>query len=572
MANEERYPWLHYALIAAAALLAVTIFLIFSKRGIPMADSYIHFSYARNLALHRELSYNLGEIDGIGSTSLLWVLVLAGWQVIGIPPEISAIGLGIVLLASSGILVYEISRQVLIMISPERGYLFAILAALLTVVPGSMTWLALSGMEAILFLFLSLLSLRFFDLKKWLWLGLALGLLALTRTEGLILAGSIGLVEVVRQRKIPRELILTALIVVAMVAPWILYLQAREGILATASYQGRVVMVAESNARISTQPVLEWLISFNPVVYVVSWAAFLFLYASGAAGMPGPVWGLQGYLLGTKLSFPYLGWVVVFLFSIPLVVLGTGYLWRQRHRLRLDQPGQRVIFAAVLWMGLHNLAYAIFISQIGAAGRYAPMNHIFFWALLLLGGYSFKNRKIRIVSLFLVGTLLLLSSFYWQRVYAANIEYNQQVKIAAAKYIADQLPEEAAVGATDLGPIRYYAPQPVVDLIGHVNKEIGPFWEAGGSHGDYLEYREICYLMLYDTSGEAGIDFAKELGFRSDGRFGLVSEARFEIDTALWQLGSEPLRNYMPVVEVYRVDWYSSDICSSQMEKDQTDE
>lgn len=560
--------WLPYILITAAGLLAVFLFLYSTDQGIPMADSYIHFTYARNLAQHQELSYNLGLKEGIGSTSLLWVLTLAAFQVIGIPPENSAIYLGILLLLSSGILVYEITRRALRSIPNQRSSVIAVFAALMTVEPGSMVWLALSGMEAILFLCLSLAALRFYDLKRWFWLGLALGFMALTRTEGLILAGSLGLVEVVRQRKIPRELILTAVMVVVMFLPWILYLQGREGILATASYQGRVVMVAETNARISNQPVLDWFISINPVVYFVSWAAFLFLYASGAAGMPGPVWEAGGSLLGAQLSFPYLGWAVAFLVCLPLLVLGGAKLWKERHRFLREQPGQRVLAAAAVWIITHNLAYAIFISQIGAAGRYAPMNHILFWFLVIVGASSIKSRTIRRISLSLGVALLLLSPFYWQRVYAANIDYNQRVKIAAAKFIAEQVPPQKAVGATDLGPIRYFSTQPVIDLIGHVNKEIGPFWEAGGSHADYLEHKEICYLMLYNTSGEAGIDFAEELGYRSDERFDLVSQARFEIATDIWQLGSDPLRNYMPVVEVYRVDWHSSDLCKMPPEKE----
>ncbi len=568
MTTERTIRWLPYALITAAALLAVFIFLFSTDQGIPMADSYIHFTYARNLAQHQELSYNLGLNEGIGSTSLLWVLTLAGFQVIGIPPEYSAIILGVILLLSSGILVYELTRGALRNIPNQRGTLIAVFAALMTVVPGSMVWLALSGMEAILFLCLSLVALRFYDLKRWFWLGLALGFLALTRAEGLILAGSLGLVEVVRQRKIPRELILTAVMVAVMFLPWILYLLGREGILATASYQGRVVMAAEANARISNQPVLDWLISINPVVYFVSWAAFLFLYASGAAGLPGPMWEAGGSLLGAQLSFPYLGWAAIFLVCLPLVILGGTKLWKERHEFLGRQPGQRVLAAAAVWIVTHNLAYAIFISQIGAGGRYAPMNHILFWFLVIVGASSFKSRTIRRISLSLGVALLLLSPFYWQRVYAANIEYNQRVKIAAAKYIADQVPLQEAVGATDLGPIRYFSSQPVIDLIGHVNKEIGPFWEAGGSHADYLEHKELCYLMLYNTSGEAGIDFAKEMGYRTDERFELVSEARFEIDNDIWQLGSDPLRNYMPVVEVYRVDWHSPDLCNMPPEKE----
>lgn len=526
-----------------------------------MADSYIHFTYARNLALHQEYSYNLGAKEGIGSTSLLWVLLLAGCQLLGIPPEVSSIFLGAVCLMISGILVYDLSWKALADFPPHRRTLLAGCAGLLTVLPGSMVWLALSGMEAALFLCLALLALKFYDTKNWYWMGLVLGALVLTRIEGLILAGSIGLIEVIRQRKISRDLFLAGITTLMIVLPWFIYLQYREGFLATASYQGRVVMVAESNARIAQNQILEWLISINPVVYLVSWAAFLFLYASGAGGLPGPTWEGQGSLLGTKLQFPYLGWVVVFLFCFPFVIKGAGFLWRQRGRVGWTQPGREAVLAAVVWMGIHNLAYAVFLSQIGAAGRYAPMNHILFWGLLLLGAGAIRSKPVRTTMISLCGILLVFSQVYWQQVYQANIKFNNEVKIAAAEYIDRELPPLSSVGATDLGPIRYFSQQPVIDLIGHVNKEVGPFWEAGGSPADYLLHQEICYLMLYNTSGGEGIDFAQELGYRSDERFELVSEARFEMDLDTWRFGSEPLRNYLPVVEVYRIDWQTAGIC-----------
>lgn len=534
-----------------------------------MADSYIHFTYARNLANHQEYTYNLGSSEGIGSTSFLWVLILAMCQAIGIPPETSAVALGIGLLAFTGILVYDITVR-LNHDMPQRKQLFiSVTAAMLTVIPGSMVWLALSGMETILFLFLSLLSLRLYALKRWVLLGLVLGLLAITRTEGLILAVAIALVEGYNQRRIPKELVWSAIPALIFLVPWMLYLLSREGIFATASYQGRMVMIVETNARIASQlPALKWLITVNPLVYLFSWSVLLLLYISGAAGMPGPLLDLNQSLLGTKMAFSVLGGLVGLVVCLPLLILAVRRIWQLRHNLSLEKPAHRLLAVVLSWTMLHNLAYGLFISHTGAAGRYAPMNHVLFWIALVIGAWSISNKALRTITTAFVAVLLFVSLVYWQRVYAANIEYSQRVRIAAAEYIDTQIPPQALVGATDLGPIRYFARQPIVDLIGHVNKDIGPFLEAGGDFADYLHQKGICYLMLYGAVGEAGLDFADEMKLTDDDRFDLITEARFEIPIDIWRLGSEPLRDYMPAMDVYRVDWHAPGVCDSTSGQD----
>ena len=567
MTRDKIARWIPHITILVATLISVTFFLAQTDAGIPMGDSYIHFSYARNLALHHEYSYNLGEVEGIGSTSFFWVLLLAAGQMMGILPETSALILGIVLLACSGNLVYLITKNALSTLPPKSQVIFAGMAGLATVFPGSMVWFALSGMEAMLFLCLALFAIRIYGLKRWILLGIVLGLLALTRMEGLILAGTIGIVEVIRQRRIPKELILTAVVVVVIVLPWVLYLYDREGFFLTASYQGRKVMVAESNMRISTHPVLEWLISINPVVYIFCWSALLLLYSSGAAGIPGPSIISDQYLLGTQIGFPVLGAVVVVVCLVYLFLAGR-YLWRHRTTLSLTNADHVPILTLLLWVLLHNLAYGLFISQIGAAGRYAVINHILFWVVLFSGAWSLANRTLRNVSILCVAGFLGFSLFYWQNVYAANIEYSQQVRIAAAEYIDSRLPADEPIGVTDLGPIQYFAQQPVIDLIGHVNKEIGPFRETGGDFVDYILAKDICYLMLFGTVDDAGVDFANEMGFRSDERLELISESKFVIPVDTWQLGSEPLRNYLPAVEVFRVDWRTPGLCEMTPDTD----
>jgi hypothetical protein len=82
-----RWAWL---LVAAAGVGLVAHSLAFN---FVTDDAYISFVYARNLAEHGELVFNLGDrVEGY--TSFLWTAILAGLLALGIPPELAARALG----------------------------------------------------------------------------------------------------------------------------------------------------------------------------------------------------------------------------------------------------------------------------------------------------------------------------------------------------------------------------------------------------------------------------------------------------------------------------------------------
>ncbi|HEY3357063.1 MAG TPA: hypothetical protein VGQ83_27685 [Polyangia bacterium] len=84
--------------VGAAALLAGHILLF----NFVTDDAYISFRYARNLAQHGQLVFNLGErVEGF--TNFLWTVTLAGCMKLGARPEVSSRVLG-ALLALGGLL------------------------------------------------------------------------------------------------------------------------------------------------------------------------------------------------------------------------------------------------------------------------------------------------------------------------------------------------------------------------------------------------------------------------------------------------------------------------------------
>lgn len=554
--------WTPYLVIILAVICVTGYFLWQVPFEVPMGDSYVHFVYAKNLVDYQEFTYNPGIQEGIGTTSFLWVVILAFFQLFGVTPVIASTILGICLLAISGCLVFNLAQRVIPKEPQIKKSLFATAVALLAVLPGSMIWIALSGMETILFLTLGLFSLWLYAGEKWGFLGAALGLLALTRIEGIILAGLIVLVEFFRNRRVCANILKLIIPLFVLIAPWLIYLQIREGVPFTTSFQGRQIVISEIEKTLAIEfPQISWVFRINPLIYFVSWVYFIFLNITGSIALPGPIFHFGVDLVGTEAALPLVGILVSVLVCFPLIFLALKHFLEKRATLSLYESHKRLLIVMLSWTFFHNLAFAFCLPQIGAAGRYAPMNHILFWLSLFIGMILIRNQKVKTAAAFAIITLVGLSVNYWFGAYMSNINYMLKVRKPAALFIHEHYPPDMRIGATDLGPLGYYADQPVVDLFGHVNKDFVRFYASGGSYADYLVKEELCYLMLFGTVEDAGIDFSQEMNLLNDPRFDFKQDAVFSVPIEDWILGNGPLFNYMPAIKIYRVIWHNQSTC-----------
>ena len=86
----------HLIVLAVSTLLAGGIYLVVSaliyKIGFPLDDSWIHLTFARNLAQHGEWSFRPG-IPSAGSTSPLWSALLAIGFLFNLTPTFGRISL-----------------------------------------------------------------------------------------------------------------------------------------------------------------------------------------------------------------------------------------------------------------------------------------------------------------------------------------------------------------------------------------------------------------------------------------------------------------------------------------------
>lgn len=181
--------------IAYPLLILAAVVVLLNFPWWTVDDAYIAFRYAENLALHGELTYNVGEDPVEGYTGLLMPLLIAGAILLGISPitashTIGITALGVCLLALHGLLARLRVSTVQI-----------IATMILFVSAGFLYTNALSGLETLPFT--ALLLLATLQLHRLLesdtvafWphalLALCLLLLALCRPEGAVYAMVVG--------------------------------------------------------------------------------------------------------------------------------------------------------------------------------------------------------------------------------------------------------------------------------------------------------------------------------------------------------------------------------------------
>jgi hypothetical protein len=156
-------------------------------------DAYISFVFARNLAEHGQLTFNLGQpVEGY--TSFLWTFVLGLGMVAGIPPEWSSRVLGTACGLATLVAVFRLTERAL----GRRTPWAAVPALLLACSSGFACWTS-GGLETQLYTLLITLALdalvaaatRPRALRR---IGVLLALASMTRPEGPMVAAVLGAV------------------------------------------------------------------------------------------------------------------------------------------------------------------------------------------------------------------------------------------------------------------------------------------------------------------------------------------------------------------------------------------
>ena len=147
------------------------------------------------------------------------------------------------------------------------------------------------------------------------------------------------------------------------------------------------------------------------------------------------------------------------------------------------------------------------------------------------------------------------NTLYWNRVYDANLDHMQNVRIRAAEFIRRSLPAADLCAAFDVGALRYFSERPIVDLGGLIDPNAAQVFESG-SADRYLLERGVSCVVLPGRTGRADegwFDFARILGLSTSRLVDLHLVRAFEIDRQRWLLGYLPTVNYQASVAVYQM-------------------
>ncbi|MGZ6347697.1 MAG: hypothetical protein ACXWNC_09060, partial [Anaerolineales bacterium] len=184
----ERRTWL---ILVLATLVSVCAWIAFSavsyRIGFPLDDSWIHQTFARNLALRGEWSFIPGQSSG-GSTAPLWSALLSVGFLLHLSPFIWTFFLGGLLLVS---LAFYAETSMRALVPEYRGVIPWV--GLLVAFEWHLVWASVSGMETILHALIAfiLLMLLIKKTSHWLLLGALAGMSVWVRPDGITFLGPI---------------------------------------------------------------------------------------------------------------------------------------------------------------------------------------------------------------------------------------------------------------------------------------------------------------------------------------------------------------------------------------------
>lgn len=542
--------WLAGIIIVVSVMAAASMFLWPSTLEFPMDDTYIHFVYAENLSEQGGLFFNSPTEIGVGSSSLLWVLILAAGHWAGLSMHWVAKLVGVASLAGVGIGLYYLLRLLL------PGWA-ALVAALLVVLSGHMLWFALSGMETMLYLGLGILALLCYREQRWGWLGVVLGLLIITRPEGIVLALVIGLFDIWRHRALRGGLVVAGLVTTLICGPWFLYLWLRTGYLLPTSAIGKHFnMIASIQVATRNIQSLVWMSRFPALAYPLIMIGYVIEFVLGGFALPEPYFYIDVGL--GSVSFRLSIWVVLGLATVvlPLIWISFKRLVSFLKTPRWIQDQARLpLLIFLVWLILHNLCYMVYLPSIGTASRYAVVNHIALWLALSLGIWFARGTRFKLWLATGVAIIALANTVYWNQVYDANIEHMLKVRLAAADYLRKNISDGEICAASDIGALRYFSQRPLMDLLGLIDPGLSQWYLADQLDQYLIENRVTCLAIpgRPGTTADGVFDVAKELGVSGSNLFELQQLEVFEIDRERWHQGYLPTTNAQATITIYKL-------------------
>ncbi|HCB01977.1 MAG TPA: hypothetical protein DEP19_06305 [Anaerolineae bacterium] len=444
-----------FFIIAITVIFIASVYLITSHFtytiGFPLDDSWIHQTYARNLAQHGEWSFRVG-IPSAGSTAPLWSALLSIGFLLNLAPYIWSYFLGIVILFSLAVLCEWAVRKLVNSYNPKFPWVGIFIA-----LEWHLAWAAMSGMETLLhgFIVTTVLILLMTNSRRYLTLGLLAGLSVWIRPDGLTLLAPIAF----------------------------------------------TIFFTEQDMHSRLRAFFPVLIGFGSIFLFY----LLFNLAIGGTPMPNTFYAKQAeYASWQALPiFERLGQMLLQLLVGPSLVLVPGVIAWVIKSVREKNWGN---IAAILWCFGYLYLYTSRLP-VYQHGRYLmPAMPIFFlFGLLafaefdkskLFNRYHWVGQAIwrGSVVMFVVAFI-----FLGARSYAQDVGVIESEMVVTAKWVAENVPAGRTIAAHDIGALGYFDEHPLIDLAGLISPEVIPFIRDEEQLAEFLNENAADYLIAFPS-------------------------------------------------------------------------
>lgn len=443
----------HFLIIAFAVLMIAAVYLLASRFtyaiGFPLDDSWIHQTYARNLALNGEWAFRPG-VPSAGSTSPLWAALLAIGFLLNLSPYAWTFFLGALTLFGLAVVCEWAARKLVSSYRPRFPWVGIFIAF-----EWRLVWAGMSGMETLLhgLIVTTVLVLLMTNSPRYLTLGLLTGLSAWVRPDGLTLIGP------------------------ALMA----------------------IVFIEQGARSRLTAMMRYFIGFGSLFGIY----LLFNLAIGGAPMPNTFYAKQAeYAAWQALPISNrLGQMFLQLLAGPSLVLVPGVIAWLVKSIRGRMWGS---LAALIWAGGYIWLY---ISRLPVYqhGRYImpAMPIVFLFGLLAFaefdGGKLFARYHWAAQTIWR-GSIAMLTFgfiFFGARSYAQDVAVIESEMVVTAKWVAENLPAESIIAAHDIGALGYFDNHELIDLAGLISPEVIPFIRDEPQIALFLNEKGADYLITF---------------------------------------------------------------------------
>ncbi len=489
MSNFLQNKWIIGTIFVIIGLMTFTLYVLTSLDAghgnllMPLDDVYIHFQYARQLAIGHPYQYNLIDPPTSGATSLLYPYLLAFGYLLGFKGlwlGLWAMIVGTIALIASQWAVYQLCK---VMSVPQW---LSLLTAISFGLTGSLGWHFMSGMETGIVITLLLWTLLFVIEKRLISFVFVATLLTAMRPEGGLVAtiasgtlflrlwGEYGAREKYSSKR--KYLLLLAIPILA------LGLQPLVNLLMTGT---TVATGAQAKSILSTVP-QDYGLIFGRI-----WDNFSRMWIEFITGFD--VREGRGWYLPIFTGVLGLG-------AIPLLILKKNY---------------RLIGLMLLgWLIILTLAISTLDNAFWHFKRYQmPILALFFplsaWFLAdLLQRFTKMRYPIYAYSALLVPIFSILLLVQFQQYHEMNVSYVYQQPYQMGLWLRENTSEDALIAVHDVGLMRYIGERNTLDMVGLTTPNAASYWRNGpGSVAEFLLNERPDYIASYGRGHGYGLAY-----------------------------------------------------------------